>query len=322
LSGKPLHIVIVNWNSGNLLRECIASLAEHGSASIDQLVIVDNGSADDSAEVDGSGLPLRVIRTGANLGFAAACNLGAADASAPYILLLNPDTRLYDDAFSPAVAFMESPQAARIGVCGIQLRDEHGQVQRHSARFPTWRSFIGQSLGLSRLFPRLFPPQHLDEFDHLTSRPVDHVIGAFYLIRRHLWEQLGGLDERFFVYLEDIDLSYRAAAAGWGNYYLADVNAFHKAGGTSEQVKAHRLFYAVRSRILFAFKHFSRGKAWVTTLAALLIEPFARLARGLLRGSRDEVRATWSAYRMLYGDLGNIRRRARAFDQAEAARLP
>lgn len=306
-----IQIVIVNWNSGAWLGRCLASIAAHGGEAVERVVVVDNGSTDDSLPADPPGLPVEIIRTGANLGFGRACNLGAADAQAPYLLFLNPDAALHADTLRTALAFMESAAATGVGVCGVQLAGEDGVTQRHCARFPGARSFVGAATGLGLLFRRLFPPLLMTDFDHLESRPVDHVIGAFYLIRRPLFEELGGFDERFFVYLEDLDLSLRTHRAGFAVQYLAEATAFHKGGGTSEQVKATRLFYALRSRLLYAFKYFSRPAAWTVLLVTLLIEPPIRAVRALFRLAPREFADTFRGYWALVRDLPNILRRNR-----------
>lgn len=128
------------------------------------------------------------------------------------------------------------------------------------------------------------------------------------MIRREVFEALGGFDERFFVYLEDLDLSFRAHKAGWKSMYLAEAQAYHAGGGTSRQVKAHRLFYSLRSRLLYGFKHFPRWQAWVLVGMTGVIEPFTRTAWCLARGDWAGVRHTWQAYRMLWGGMGRILR--------------
>lgn len=301
-----VHIVIVNWNSGAWLRGSIASIGEHGGGAVDRVVVVDNGSTDGSADLVQGEVPFELIQTGANLGFARACNIGAADARAPYLLFLNPDAALKEGAIEAVMGFMESPEAAPVGVCGVRLVGEDGATQRHCAPFPTWRTFLGGATGLDRVFPRLFPPLLLHGFDHLHSRAVDHVIGAFYVIRRALFEELGGFDERFFLYLEDLDLSLRVRSSGRTVHYLAEATAFHKGGGTSERVKAHRLFYALRSRLVYAFAHFPAWEAWAVTLATLFIEPFARIARALLRGAGAEMRDALRAYGWLWKALPQV----------------
>lgn len=295
-----VDIVIVNWNAGPQLQACVDSIAAHAAHRVASVTIVDNGSTDGSDNVHAGLLPLEVVRTGANLGFARACNIGSARGRAPFVLLLNPDTRLLDDGLEPALAHLEGSKGQDIGVLGVRLIGSDGAVQKHVARTPSTRIFVGEATGLSRAIPRLFPPLFLEEFDHLSNRDVDHVIGAFYLVRRSLWEQLGGLDERYFIYLEDLDFSVRARALGYRVHYLADMVAFHRGGGTSEQVKAARVAYALESRLVYAAIHLPWAGVALVSFATLCLEPLVRLAFQAARGSADGVRETLRAYRMLW----------------------
>ena len=140
---------------------------------------------------------------------------------------------------------------------------------------------------------------HMSDWAHDKTQTVDHVIGAFYLIRRNLFESLQGFDERFFVYLEDLDLSLRVKNAGYRSVFLAEAQAFHAGGGTSQQVKARRLFYFLRSRLLYASKHFSWLAALSVTLVTFLLEPLSRSALALSRLSWTNFKETWSAYGLL-----------------------
>lgn len=308
--GAEADIVIVNWNSGEWLQNCLKSIARFDEG-VNQVIVVDNGSVDGSADADVPGLRHTLLRAGANLGFARACNLGAKSTEAPYLLFLNPDAALCEAALPRALAFMEDPRSAEIGICGIRLLDEDGATQRHCARFPIWRSHLGYALGLTGIWPGLFPTKVMEDFDHLESRDVDHVIGAFFLIRRSLFEALGGFDERFFVYNEDLDLGKRALDAGWRTHYLADAVAFHKGAGASEQVKARRLCYALQTRILYAFKHFSSPAAWGTLAITLLLEPVTRIVNAVVSLAWEDLRNTVSAYAMLTRDLPDLARKIR-----------
>lgn len=303
---EAIDIVIVNWNSGDQFRECVESVQAHGAGSAARVVVVDNGSTDGSADaVDGlSGVEL--IRTGENLGFAAACNRGAAVGNAPYLLFLNPDTRLFANSLSVPLALMEQPENADVGICGIQLVDESGQLNRTCARFPTLGRLAAGALGLDKVPGLRGAAMRMADWDHAETRAVDQVIGAFFLIRRDLFERLGGFDERFFVYFEEVDLSFRARQAGWRSVYLAGARAFHAGGGTSRQVKAHRLFYSLRSRLLYGFKHFSGWQAWVLMGVTCLVEPLTRTGYCLVRRDWAGMRNTWAAYRMLWGGIGRI----------------
>lgn len=312
-------VVIVNWNAGVQLADCLRSVAEFGEGAVGRVFVVDNGSTDGSADVSVAGLDLEIIRTGENLGFGPACNLAARRATAPYILFLNPDAELRAGVLARVLAHLEQPENAGAGAAGVRLVGRDGVAHRHCARFPTWRSFVGNSIGLARISRGFFPPIPLLEFDHLESRPVDHVMGAFYCVRRAVFEAVGGFDEAFFVYLEDLDLSRRIAAAGWRIDYLADVAAYHKQGGTSDQVKAHRLFYALESNIVYAFKHRPRGEALLVAGVTLAVEPFSRLARAALHGSGDDFAATARGFGMLYRALPRVARRVRLATGAKAA---
>ncbi|HWA02337.1 MAG TPA: glycosyltransferase family 2 protein [Rhizomicrobium sp.] len=295
-----IDIVIVNWNSGGQLRDCLDSIRAHGGGAVASVCVVDNGSTDGSDDACTGDPASGIVRARQNLGFARACNLGAARGSAPYILFLNPDARLMEGTLSTVLGFMEGPGAAGTGICGVRLVGDGGQTHRHCARFPDWRSLVGKSLGLEGAGLPFFPAVHLREFDHLSSRFVDHTMGAFYFVRREVFAALGGFDERFFVYLEDLDFSLRASRAGWRTWYLAEATAFHKGGGSSEQVRDVRLFYSLRSRILYARKHFPRGKAAAVAAFALFVEPLPRLGRALLRASAREAGETVRGYGMLW----------------------
>jgi N-acetylglucosaminyl-diphospho-decaprenol L-rhamnosyltransferase len=297
---SKVDILIVNWNSGELLANCLKSISDHGDDAVGQVIVVDNGSIDGSDKISPAGLSLEMIRTGRNLGFGRACNLGAKSVTAPYILLLNPDAELREQTLSRSVAYMDDPAHRDVGVLGARLNDQYGNAHRHCARFPDWRTFIGNSLGLTRVARRWFKPVLLTEFDHLTERDVDHVMGAYYLIRTDLYRQLGGFDERFFVYLEDLDLSRRVHDHNRTIHYHPDVEAYHKQGGTSEQVKAHRLFYSLQSNLVYAFKHLSLGEAILVSFVTYLIEPVSRSFRALFRMSLEELGFTWRGFAMLY----------------------
>jgi len=301
-----LDIIVVNWNGGALLKSCLQSVAraEHQGFIFSRVVVVDNGSTDGSLEeVECVPLPLDVIRNEDNRGFGTACNQGAEGSRADYLLFLNPDMMLGEESLSKAVAWMEDAQSAATGILGIQLLDEEGRVSRTCARFPKSRHFLSQMLGLYRISFSLFPTHIMLEWDHGRNREVDHVMGAFFLIRRPLFEALQGFDERFFVYLEDLDLSLRAHRAGWHSYYLADARAWHKGGGTSEQVKVMRVFYALQSRILYGFKHFSSGQATGLLLGTLILEPLARMVLAVCNRCPATVGETLRAFFLLWKGL-------------------
>lgn len=301
-----LCIIIVNWNSGGQLYDCLKSIAnvEQSGFRVVRVVVIDNASTDESTDgLHDINLPLQFIRNSANRGFAAACNQGAQGSVADYLLFLNPDTTLFYDSLTIPISFIEQPENQHVGILGIQLVDDSRAISRTCARFPTPARFFSKMLGLDRMFPRVFRSHFMSEWDHQDNREVDHVIGAFFLVRRSLFEMLNGFDERFFVYLEDVDFSLRARQLGWSSYYLAAAQAYHKGGGTSEQIKAKRLFYSLRSRILYGYKHFGHFSATGLMLGTLLLEPIARLILGISRFSGEEIAETIKGYMMLWGTM-------------------
>ncbi len=297
-SMRTLDIVIVNWNTGDLLRHCLDSIqaAQKSDFELQRVVIVDNSSSDGSqtAATDDSELPLQLIENSANRGFAAAANQGAQQSRADYLLFLNPDAEISPTVIAGAISVLE--ERPNIGVCGVRTLDADWNVSRTCARFPRPWHFFFAAAGLDRVMPHLFPGYFMREWAHDSSRIVDHVIGAFYLVRRGLFEQLGGFDEHFFVYLEDLDFSYRAHLGGQSCFFLASESIRHIGGGSSEKIKSLRLSYALRSRVLYCRKHFSRPGAAFVLAATLFIEPITRLIA--LAGNRDArgIRDTARAY--------------------------
>jgi GT2 family glycosyltransferase len=309
MNKRSLDIVIVNWNAGRGLNACLSSIraASRDGFELKRVLVVDNASVDGSADnLHFPDLPLSLVRNPANRGFAAACNQGARGTPADYLLFLNPDMRVLADSLQAPIQFMEEPQNARVGICGIQLLDERGNVSRSCSRFPTSASLFSQMLGLDRLFPNVFKGHFLDQQDHLESGQVDQVMGAFFLVHREVFESLKGFDERFFVYFEELDFSYCARQAGWQSYYLATAQAYHKGGGCSEQVKARRLYYALSSRILYSYKHFGWVAATGVLLGTLLVEPFSRLVLAVAHKSFGEMQETMQAYSMLWRSLPSL----------------
>lgn len=295
---SKVDVVIVNWNSGAQLLECISSLSNYASQYIGKVIVVDNGSVDgsDNCLESFTGLEVVLIRAGDNLGFGKACNLGAKEGESGYILFLNPDASVYKNTLCQSLSFMNDHPG--VAVCGVQLKDEENHVSRSCTRLPTVSSYLAHSVGLDRFLPKL--GHFMGEWDHTDSRSVDHVIGAFYLVRRSVFESVNGFDERFFVYLEDLDLSNRIKAAGWQIFFLSSVQAYHKGGGTSDQVKAFRLFYSLRSRILYSYKHFNFLGSTLILLTTLFIEPVSRVLQSGLRRSMSSVKETLIAYKLLW----------------------
>ena len=298
-----VDIIIVNWNAGQQLCVCLESIMAANTEGFElrRVVVVDNASTDRSLDgLEHLSLPLTIIRNATNRGFSAACNQGAKGSDADYLLFLNPDTRLFSDSLNKPIAFMEQAENQQIGIVGIQLINDAIHISRTCCRFPSPQTFFVKMCGLDYIFPKHFSSHFMTDWDHNKNREVDHVIGAFFLVRQPLFKELNGFDEQFFVYLEDLDFSVRASRRGWRSYYFSEVQAFHKGGGTSEQVKATRLFYSLRSRILYGYKHFNKGIAIVLMMGTLLIEPVTRVVYALYSRSFLQFQETVKGYALLW----------------------
>lgn len=298
---RTLDIVIVNWNAGAQLMDCVQSveaLRTQPDFELSKCIVVDNASQDGSADgLKTFPLHLKVIRNTVNRGFGAACNQGAAAGEGDCILFLNPDVKLFPDSLVRVLSFLEEPESQGIGLLGIQLVDEGCKVQPSTGRFPTPGALVYQMIGLDRIWPARFPPFVMTDWDHEESRAVDVVQGAFLLVRRAAFEKLGGFDERFFMYYEDVDLAYRARKAGWAAYYFAGAQAFHRGGGTTGKIPATRLSYWLTNRMRYVDKHFGRPSALEVVLASFTLEFACRLVWNILTSSWSHLLDTGKAYR-------------------------
>jgi len=307
LDGSPkLDIIIVNWNSGRLLQDCLESISREKDTDylLSRVVVVDNASSDGSCDrLQGSGLPLTLIFNDKNCGFAKACNQGACLSEATYLLFLNPDTVLFGNTIGNSISFLNDPSHTRIGICGVRLLDEVGSPMTSCARLPTLRILFGKMTRLSRVLPGLFPPHLMGPEECIRSREVEQVIGAYFLVRRKLFEELNGFDERFFLYFEEVDFSLRARQKGYFSYFLADTYLYHKGGGSSEKARSKRLYYSLQSRIRYGNKHFSRLEAFTLLMLTLTVELVSRLLWGILTLSSSRLKETIEGYRYFIGSL-------------------
>lgn len=291
-----LDIVIVNWNSGDLLKGCLVSIQSSNIAFSGKLFVVDNDSSDNSVDTIPNAQKVQLLKLTKNIGFGGGCNLGAAQGNAPFILFLNPDIHFYPDTLKKLTTIITSGQLENdIGIIGAQLLNPDGSIQNNIARFPRFKDMFPRMLGLDRTFPRCFPPHFVKDIDYDRTQVVDQVPGAFFLAKREVFEHLGGFDECFFMYYEDVDFSYRAHLAGWNTLYLAEISVQHEGGGTTEQIKGRRLFYSLRSRVLYIKKHFGRVRSIGLIFGILILEFPARFFRALLHFSLDELSAVIKA---------------------------
>ncbi|MBC8464438.1 MAG: glycosyltransferase family 2 protein [Bacteroidetes bacterium] len=254
-----LSVIIVNYNVKQLLKECLQSVMIAAKDLEGELWVVDNNSSDGSLAMLQKEFPtIKLIANKKNPGFSVANNQAIRQAKGEHILLLNPDTLVQADCFQKCLNFME--QTPKCGALGVQMHDAKKTFLPESKRgLPTpWVSFTKMS-GLNKLFPRspIFNRYHLGYLDKDQNHPVDVLAGAFMWVRKSALEKVGLLDESFFMYGEDIDLSYRIQQGGWENWYLGEVQILHYKGESTNKYTyayIHRFYGAMR---IFAKKHFS-----------------------------------------------------------------
>jgi hypothetical protein len=262
-----LDVVIVAYRSRELLRAALESLETHGPCDAMRVHVVDNDSRDGTVELVRESFPeVDLVAAGTNLGFAAATNLGIRRGRAPYVLALNPDTRIRPGVLEALLELMA--KHPEVGISGCRLEREDGSLD-HAARrsFPTPVSALGHFTGLGR---RESARGALAAYRAPTVErgPVDAVNGAFMLMRRSALDEVGLFDEGYWMYMEDLDLCYRFARAGWVTWYEPDVAVTHVKAGTSGPLRSPRLNYAFHYGMLrFYRKHYARQRSVVTNAA-------------------------------------------------------
>ncbi len=266
-----VSIVIVNWNTRDLLRECLASVLEQTTLS-KEIFVVDNGSSDGSADMVGTEFPAAyVIANTENLGFARANNQAIAKAQGRYVLLLNTDTVVQDRAIDRTVEFAD--QHLDAGVIGPRLINPDGSLQSSCRNYPWLVNSIIVFLGRIHLLPYGFITARIYRlWKHDQTRDVDWIIGACLLVRREVIRQVGSLDQDFFFYSEDMDWCYRIKKAGWRILFYPDASITHFGGQSS----VHRwgdeamVIANYAAPILFLQKHTNVFSIWAFRLSRAL----------------------------------------------------
>lgn len=262
---KKLAVIIVNYNVCYFLEQALLSVRKAVQHLDAEVWVVDNNSVDGSVEMVRAKFPeVKLIANKVNTGFSKANNQAIRESNAEYVLLLNPDTVVEEDTFVKVCRFMdEHPDA---GGLGVKMLDGKGEFLPESKRgLPTpWVAFY-KIFGLSKLFPRSkrFGRYHLGFLDNYKIHEVDVLSGAFMLMRKTTLEKVGLLDEDYFMYGEDIDLSYRITQGGYKNYYFPETRIIHYKGESTKRTSVNYVFVFYRAMIIFAQKHFSSGNAGV-----------------------------------------------------------
>jgi N-acetylglucosaminyl-diphospho-decaprenol L-rhamnosyltransferase len=253
-----LTVIIVSWNVRDLLRRCLVSIVDSPSTSKlePEIIVVDNASDDGSPGMVRDDFPhVRLVANDRNQGFTAANNQGLARAGGRYLLLLNPDTEVVGGALETMVGYMEGHP--EVGGLGPQLRYPDGRPQPSRRRFPTMATALVESTVVQEWWPdnRILRRYYVADTHDEAIQAVDWVVGACLLVRREVYEEVGGLDEGFFMYSEELDWCRRIKDAGWAVVYLPTATVIHHEGKSSEQVVASRQIYFQSSKVRYFRKH-------------------------------------------------------------------
>jgi N-acetylglucosaminyl-diphospho-decaprenol L-rhamnosyltransferase len=265
-----LAVVIVNFNAGEHLLRCLESLDRHAGGAELEVVVVDNDSVDGSARAAAEAFPrARVIETGSNRGFAAGVNVGIGETSAPFVLVLNPDAEIWEgtlEAFAKLAA--ERPRA---GAIGPMIRSADGSIYPSPRVHPT----IGVAVGHGFLGP-VWPDNpwsrryRMADWDRSSEREVEWISGSAFLLRRRALDAVGPLDERFFLYAEEVDLFRRLREAGWQVLFTPELEVLHEGAVSTGR---SRRTYLMHSRSVYRYFEKYHGHGWQRVLL-----PFARVA--------------------------------------------
>ena len=268
MRGLKLSVIIVNYNVKHFLEQALHSVRKASQHMPVEVFVVDNHSADGSGEMVRRKFPeVILIENKENLGFSKANNQAMRMAKGEYFLLLNPDTVVQEDTFEKVVAFMDATPDA--GGVGVKMIDGKGHFLPESKRsLPTPEVAFYKMFGLSALFPKSkrFGKYHLGFLDKDQTHEVEVLSGAFMMMRKSVLDKTGLLDEDYFMYGEDIDLSYRIIQAGFKNYYFPDTAIIHYKGESTKRTSINYVFVFYRAMVIFAQKHYSARHAKLFSL--------------------------------------------------------
>ena len=295
-SDQPdVSIVIVNWNTAELLHNCIWSIYKNTSSINFEVIVIDNGSIDNSIEmVRLRFADVKIITNIENKGFAAGNNQGVAAAKGRYVLLLNSDTIVLPGSIEKTVVFADSNRQAAVVGCRVLNADK--TTQRSCFMFPSILNMFLSSTYLYKLFPRnrLFAREAMGWWDWGDIREVDAVTGCFMLVRAEAIERVGLLDERFFMYAEEADWCYRFKQAGWKVMFTPDCEIIHLGGQSSRKIRGEMLIELRLSILKFIDKHYGWAKhklACVLTILFFLVRLPVWLIAGVFKSESAKQQA-------------------------------
>ena len=287
-----ISIVIVSWNTARLLENCLASILTNSPASPFEIWVVDNISTDDTAQMVREKFPqVHLVENRENVGFARANNQAIQQCTGRYVLLLNPDTLVTTDALQSLIDFLE--QHTEAGAVGPKILNPDGSLQISSHPQPTLSRELWRLFHLDILLPYAAYP--LKKWESSHPQEVEVLMGACLLVRKQVLDQVGLLDDDYFIYSEEVDLCYRIQRAGWRMYWVPQAEVVHFGGQSTQQVPTEMFLNLYHSKIKYFRKHYG----WPSVQLYKLILRFAALSRLILapfvifeRSSRREQHLT------------------------------
>lgn len=257
---ETVSIIVVNWNTRGYLQQCLASIRQSQAACVCEVIVVDNDSSDGSAEMVATVFPgVTLIRAGSNLGFARANNLAMARARGSLLALVNSDALVHAGCMETLSDYLASHRD--VALVGPRVTGGDGRLQRTCRRLPTLWNTSCRTLALDRLFTdsRVFGGYEMPQWDHESESEVEVLSGCFCVARRSAVDQVGGLDEQFFFYGEDIDWCKRFADAGWKLVFVPAATATHFGGGSTSNAPLRYSIEILRATLKYWRKHHGRG---------------------------------------------------------------
>lgn len=281
---KILSIIIVNYNSKDVLLNCISSLKNLEGKFHFEVIIIDNNSIESIKELESSFPQFHFIYNEKNIGFAAANNIGIKESKGRYILLLNPDTIVNDDSFPPMIQYLEKHD--NVGIVGCKIFNADGEIERSTHSFPSLlkefvhanefiKNIIGYESRFAGLLKKIFKAKSLESYwDHNSIKEVDHLTGACMMVKREAVDKVGLLDEAFFLYNEEVEWSLRFKQAGYKSVFLPESNIIHLFGySTKQRVQKqtvnHLLVERYRGMFYFFQKHYGSAKLFALRIIVL-----------------------------------------------------
>jgi GT2 family glycosyltransferase len=263
-----ISIVIVSWNSAELIGNCLDSILRNADQTRREIILVDNASSDNTAELVKSSYPQAdLIENRRNLGYAKANNQGIQKSIGRYVLLLNPDTEIQGDSLGRMLAFMDANP--EVGALGPKLLNPDGSVQPSCREFPRFSTLIWEFSGLSRLFPRsrIFGRWRIGYFAFDRQSEVDQPMASCLMLRRQTLDQVGLFDEKFPMFFNDVDLCWRIKGANWKIVFYPDAQVLHHKGASTGKAKRRMIWL---SHTAF-FKFFKKHKTGVVNRLLLVL---------------------------------------------------